>query len=338
MQITEVGSVRVDLVGGTLDIEPIHLVLQNAYTLNVATTLEAKVSLSTIDSQEVIFHSNDYDKKYVFKKEDFTPQKLNEETFGPMTFVALILYHFGTYSGLEIHLTSGAPAGSGLGGSSAMGITLYKALSRLTNKKVDVLEAVSFVKGVEGIILNQGMPGYQDYYPALMGGILALSGSPGRIKVEQLYDDDLKKFLEENLTLVFSGISRNSGINNWEIYKRFFDQDIEIREGMQKIADISYKTFQAIVSKEFSLMKELISKEGEARLLLAPGIVPEGILNFINGLRKTMSIGFKMCGAGGGGCFILVHDQKDKKLIQKKIKEASMTELPFEVKGPFSYA
>lgn len=337
MQVTEVGSVRVDLVGGTLDIEPIHLVLQNAYTLNVATSLEAKVSIKTLDSDELILHSDDYGQKYTFSKNDFKKENLNEKTFGPMTFVALILYHFNTYAGLEIHLKSGAPAGSGLGGSSAMGITLYKALSKLTNKKIDIKEAVSFVKGVEGIILNQGMPGYQDYYPALMGGVLALSGRPGEIDVRQLYTEELKNFLEENITLIYSGISRNSGINNWDIYKKFFDKDIEIRKSMQEIADISFKTYEAITSKNYHLVKDLISKEGEARLGLAPGIVPEGILNFVTELKKSHHIGFKMCGAGGGGCFILVHDKKDKTFIQEKINLAKMTELPFEIRGPLQY-
>lgn len=40
MQVTSQGSVRVDLVGGTLDIEPINLIIKNVITLNVATGLK----------------------------------------------------------------------------------------------------------------------------------------------------------------------------------------------------------------------------------------------------------------------------------------------------------
>ena len=46
MQVTNQGSVRVDLVGGTLDIEPINLIIKNVVTLNVATGLKASVTLS----------------------------------------------------------------------------------------------------------------------------------------------------------------------------------------------------------------------------------------------------------------------------------------------------
>jgi D-glycero-alpha-D-manno-heptose-7-phosphate kinase len=45
MQVTSEGSVRVDLVGGTIDLEPINLILPNVVTLNVATSLKAKVEL-----------------------------------------------------------------------------------------------------------------------------------------------------------------------------------------------------------------------------------------------------------------------------------------------------
>ena len=37
------GSVRVDLLGGTLDLNPINLILPNVVTLNLATSLKAKV-------------------------------------------------------------------------------------------------------------------------------------------------------------------------------------------------------------------------------------------------------------------------------------------------------
>ena len=43
------GSVRVDLLGGTLDIVPINQVLRNTITLNLATSLKAKVIVEEID-------------------------------------------------------------------------------------------------------------------------------------------------------------------------------------------------------------------------------------------------------------------------------------------------
>ena len=49
MQTESTGSVRVDLVGGTLDLPPIHLILDETVTLNLATSLKAKVIFESID-------------------------------------------------------------------------------------------------------------------------------------------------------------------------------------------------------------------------------------------------------------------------------------------------
>ena len=54
------GSVRVDLLGGTLDLEPINLILSNVVTLNVATSLKAKVQLEQMNFEGVQIISKDY--------------------------------------------------------------------------------------------------------------------------------------------------------------------------------------------------------------------------------------------------------------------------------------
>ncbi len=43
MKVTKQGSVRVDLVGGTLDLQPIAMILKDVVTINMATQLKAKV-------------------------------------------------------------------------------------------------------------------------------------------------------------------------------------------------------------------------------------------------------------------------------------------------------
>ena len=164
MQVTSEGSVRVDLVGGTLDLEPINLILPNVVTLNVATSLKAKVVLDKTEDDKVVIVSKDYNTTYNFKSSEFTEQNLYYSNhFKEMSFVCQILSLFDINKNIKIELSSGAPAGSGLGGSSAMGVTLYKALCEFSGRELDITEAVLKVKGTEGRILNQGVPGYQDY-------------------------------------------------------------------------------------------------------------------------------------------------------------------------------
>ncbi|MCR9203452.1 MAG: hypothetical protein NXH75_02675, partial [Halobacteriovoraceae bacterium] len=223
MRVETVGSVRVDLLGGTLDLNPINLILDNVVTLNLATSLKAKVIIEDSEKDGVEIESIDYGNKFYFSKKDFTPERLQGEHFGPMKFVCQILDHLELKNKVKLVLQSGSPAGAGLGGSSAMGVTLYSAIKKFKGESLDRLQAIKEVNSVEARILDAGPAGYQDYYPALFGGVLALSPSPAGIEVEQLYNEDLKNFLEEHLTLVYSGQTRMSGINNWEVYKKFFD-------------------------------------------------------------------------------------------------------------------
>jgi D-glycero-alpha-D-manno-heptose-7-phosphate kinase len=336
MQVTNTGSVRVDLVGGTLDIEPINLIIKNVVTLNVATGLKASVKLSKTDFAGVEIHSADYHREYRFTAQELTEDRVvYSRDFGEMTFVLQILRLFGINSGVKLELSSGAPAGSGLGGSSAMGVTLYRALCNFTGHNYDRHTAVLRVKAVESRILNQGVAGYQDYFPALTGGILAIKGIEGEIKVEQLYSDELKAFLETHLTLVSSGQSRQSGINNWEVYKAFFDKRPEVVQGLTKIAEISHETYLALKARNWDKVLTLIALEGLEREKLFPGITTEKIRQFTAELKKDGDVlGLKMCGAGGGGCFILVHKGIDRGVIEARVRAHGMEILPFNVEAP----
>lgn len=339
MLVTESGSVRVDLVGGTLDIEPMNLILKDAWTLNVATGLKAHVTLETSAFKGIEIHSSDYQKSYRYEEKELTDdQVLYSNRFEEMTFVLQILKLFGITSNLKVELKSGAPAGSGLGGSSAMGVTLYKALCKFTEKKFDVKEAVRRVKGVESRILNQGVAGYQDYFPALVGGVLALKGIEGDIIIDQLYTSELKEVLESNIALVYSGQSRASGINNWEVYKGFFDKRPEVVEGMAAIAKISSDTLKAIKAKDWKRMLDLIGAEGAQREKLFPNITTDKIRDLAGALRSQgQNVGLKMCGAGGGGCFILVHYGMSLEALDALIVKCNMRRLDFTVEAPLSH-
>jgi len=336
MQSTEEGSVRVDLLGGTLDLDPINLILPKVVTLNVATTLKSKVKISERDDKNVSILSHDYKSETTFSKSDFNFENIYiNKYFKELTFVVQILDLFGVDEAITLELSSGAPAGSGLGGSSTMGVVLYKALSEFLGRKFDRQEAISKIRAIEGRILNRGLAGYQDYYPALYGGVLALIPHPGEVEIKQLYDDQLKKFLETHITLVFSGVGRFSGINNWEVYKAFFDGDQKVRQGLAQIALLSHEAYESILTKNFNHLLNLISVEGMEREKLFPNIVAPLIQTMFKEVKKdVLNAGLKVCGAGGGGCFILVHNPEDKEIIRKTINKYKMTELEFQICPP----
>lgn len=330
--VTE-GSVRVDLLGGTLDIDPIHLILNQVITLNVATTLKARVELKRTSFNGIEIESKDYQTTVSLPSSDFTYENLyvrGKEVFKELLLVAQLLDDLKIHSHLCLTLSSGAPAGSGLGGSSAMGVTLYEALLSWLGRTMDRTEIIWRVKAIEARILDCGVTGYQDYYPALFGGILGLIPQQNHIHVEQLYSDMLKSYLEENVTLVYSGQSRLSGINNWEVYKAFFDKNKTVRTGLGKIAQLSIQAYQAIINKEYVRLKNFIIEEGNEREKLFPIIVSPEIKRLRDDVRSVDNTsGIKMCGAGGGGCFLLLHEKTKEREVKNLIQKHGMRELPF---------
>ncbi|OUR98486.1 hypothetical protein A9Q84_03485 [Halobacteriovorax marinus] len=329
------GSVRVDLLGGTLDLEPINLIIPDTVTLNLATSLKAEVYIEEFEKGKVQIHSLDYNTTETYNESDFTSELLLGDHFSHFSFVCQILNHFNLTSGVKLNLKSGSPPGAGLGGSSSMGITLYGAICKYLNIELDREIGVRVVRGIEGRMLDSGPAGYQDYYPAIYGGILALIPSPGEVKVDQLYSDELKNYLEKNISLVYSRQSRLSGINNWEVYKGFFDKNEFIRSGLTEIAALSAKAYKAIKNKEFQLLADLISNEGAIRKELFPGIVSEKMDMVYNKVKlQVPSAGIKVCGAGGGGCFLIIHPEDKRSVVENIINENDMEILPFSIDKP----
>ena len=161
---------------------------------------------------------------------------------------------------------------------------------------------------------------------------MALTPGYNGIKVEQLYSENLSKELSQNLKLIYSGESRKSGINNWEVYKGFFDADKSIRDGLERISELSSEALISIKNGRFDHLVSLIGEEGAVRENLFPTILTEKMKSFQQELFSELpNSGMKICGAGGGGCFVVTNIHSD---ITDLLTKFSMRELPIEVNMP----
>src|SRR6185295_15121401 len=129
-----------------------------------------------------------------------------------------------------------APRGSGLGGSSALAITLVRALSEISGHALEGEELIFLVRDLETRLL--GVPaGIQDYYPPVYGGLGSLHlnpGKPARHALQTSVHD-----LGAHMLLHYTGIAHFSGTNNWELYKRQVEKKKKVDKGLRRIAEIS---------------------------------------------------------------------------------------------------
>jgi D-glycero-alpha-D-manno-heptose-7-phosphate kinase len=175
------------------------------------------------------------------------------------------------------------------------------------NRKIDPeTEGETFieiVRDVETTVIKVPA-GIQDYYGAMFGGLQSLHWGFGSHRREWLPDPTLAE-LDQRLMLFYSGQSRNSGINNWVLFKGFIDNQEGVREKFEKIASATVGLDQALRAQNWQAAGVAIAEEWATRKTLAPGISTPEINAAFAEAARVAPISGKICGAGGGGCFFI---------------------------------
>src|SRR5471032_3177687 len=218
--------VRADLAGGTLDLWPLYLFHPGSRTVNVAISYHAESEVIHTDDGVIEIHLTDQQYKRRYESQ-------SELTADPKAqLIARAVEHF-RLSGISIITRTDAPRGSGLGGSSALSITLVRALSEIAGAPVEGEELITLVRDLETRLL--GIPaGIQDYYPPVFGGLGSLRLEPGAPKRHAINIPVAD--LAAHMLMHYTGVSHFSGTNNWEMYKRQIDGDEKVRKGLATIA------------------------------------------------------------------------------------------------------
>ena len=137
--------------------------------------------------------------------------------------------------------------------------------------------------------------------------------------------------LEKRLLLVYTGTSRNSGTNNWEVFKRHLDGDRRVHRLFEKIVEAGQEMVAALRRGDSRGVGRAMAAEAEARKRLFPGIMTRKIRSLERAVRQLGAIGTKVCGAGGGGCVVVYVDPEDKARSREKVREMGFQDLPFKI-------
>jgi D-glycero-alpha-D-manno-heptose-7-phosphate kinase len=287
--------VRADLAGGTLDLWPIYLFHPGSRTVNVAISYYAESEVcETGEGIEIHLTDQQYRQRYESLKDVAADPK------AALIYRALEHFHL---SNVQITTRTDAPRGSGLGGSSALAITLVRALSELSGNALEGDELIFLVRDLETRLL--GVPaGIQDYYPPVYGGLAALHlepGSPVRHAIGVPITD-----LASHMLLHYTGIAHFSGTNNWEMYKRQIQGMKKVQKGFTKIAATSIEMEHALETGDWEAAGRALAKEWTNRKALIDGISTPEVDAAIAAATGAGAWGGKVCGAGGGGCVVFL--------------------------------
>jgi D-glycero-alpha-D-manno-heptose-7-phosphate kinase len=317
---------RIDLAGGTLDIWPLYLFHEGSLTVNCAITRYASCVIETAleTSRRIVLVSRD-----TGRRESFASfESLCQARRFKLPLLAHLVRVFRPAGGFTLTTDSEAPAGAGIGGSSAMAVAICAALDRMTSAGLRREDWIHISRDVEAVVIRVPT-GTQDHYPPAFGGAAAIVLEPGGERREAL-DCDIGE-LERRLVLCYTGKPRQHGINNWEVFKRHIDGDRRVAQNLGKIAIIARTVRAALERNDWNETGRLVREEWEFRRRNLRTISTSLIDRVISSARRNGALGGKVCGAGGGGCLTLVIDPDARDRVEAAVVAAGAKVLPIRI-------
>lgn len=317
---------RADLAGGTLDIWPLYLFHHGAVSVNVALSISTGCKVTPRDGREILLKSHDSAREEHFASLD----ELLSATSYQHPLAAYLIRFFTPKQGFTLETHSQSPTGAGISGSSALMIATSAALARFTGSEIPIEQLRVVAQNVEAQLIKVPT-GCQDYYPAMYGGVSAI-----HLEVEGIRREEITVSHEEmnrRFVLFYTGAPRQSGINNWEVFKQHINGDRQVFENLADISGIAQAIRCALFEQRWDEIERLIDEEWQLRRTNAPGISTPLIDKLMAAAKRHGARAAKVCGAGGGGCVIALVEPGSRDAVHATIRENGGEPLQFQVAG-----
>jgi D-glycero-alpha-D-manno-heptose-7-phosphate kinase len=320
MLIESSAPTRVDLAGGTIDIWPLYLFHPGAITVNFAISLHARCRIETINDDRIVLESKDRGVSFETTL-DKIDDLLHEER---LELISKLVHFFRPTTGFHLTANSEAPAGAGLGGSSALAVACIGALNQLVGNRYAEYKFITIVANIESTVIRVPA-GFQDYYPAFYGSVSAIHFNPDGIRREALSVDESK--LEERIAICYTGEPRLSGTNNWDIMKRHIDGDRELFNLFEGIRDSAVSMREALLADDWKRVSNTMRAAYPNRKRLAPAVATPQMDRLVEKALANGAEAAKICGAGGGGCIAFLCAEGRKQDVERALASEEGSEV-----------
>src|SRR5258707_4285264 len=317
MIIKSKAPTRVDFAGGTLDIWPLYLFHPGPVTLNAAISLYASCVIEThpAGDKRIKLVSRD-----IKREESFASfAALVKAKRYRLPLLAEITKFFHPQGGFTLTTDSEAPAGAGIGGSSAMALAICAALDRFTGAGKSKVDWIPISRDAEAIVINVPT-GTQDHYPPAFGGAAAIELPPGgehRVELRVNLDE-----LERRVMVCYTGKPRQHGINNWEVFKAQIGGKIAVQKSLERISEVAQEMRVAFEKTDWPEAGRLMRAEWSLRKRNLPTISTKTIDPVIDRARSNGALAGKICGAAVGESVVLLVEPDARERVEISVREA----------------
>src|SRR5690348_12244307 len=237
-------SCRVDLAGSTLDLWPLYLFHPGAVTVNFAVNILTRCQIIPSSGPAIHFKSIDTGREDHFTDfDEFCRAKATQHHLAEHLVRFFMPDGPRNGRGFTLETNSESPAGAGISGSSALMIASVAALAQYTGRTIDREQIRVIAQNVEAQLIKVPT-GCQDYYPALYGGVNAI-----HLDVDGIHRQSITvapEDIESRFVLVYTGAPRQSGINNWEVFKAHINGEKRVFRNFEQIGAIAREMHAAL--------------------------------------------------------------------------------------------
>ena len=304
--------VRIDLAGGWSDVPPFSAEAGGA-VVNVAINRYAYATLIGDTAGEFVLESADYD-QYI-EARDIRELEYN----GSLDLLKAAVRRMGLDFGGHLITRSEAPPGSGTGSSASMGVALVGLIDAMLERGMSRTEIASMANLLEIEELNiEG--GKQDQYAAACGGMSFMTFEDPDVMVERIEpSESFLLELEKSLLLVYTGKSRLSGDIISRVMGAYQRNEASMTEPLMNLREAGRLMREAIIDEDLCRVGEVLSFNWENQKRLYDDMTTPKIEALFSVARPAGLLGGKACGAGGGGCILLLAEPDREHVVRRNV-------------------
>ena len=303
MRIVSIAPSRISLFGGGTDVEP-YTSEYGGFVINMAVNIYYKFEM---------FYDNDL---WDHRAENNVPYG------GEQEFVFKILDNWDLDS---MHHTTfkseyDGIINAGLGASASASVGIVSAVNKRLGLNMSRSELAECAWDIEVKKLNL-YGGKQDQIASSFGGVNAITFGKD-VKVQSFPRASINKIKDSILLFSTGKTTRHSVLqNNFRIPTK------EQREALHKIKELAQSAVQPMLDGDWETLGKLLDKSWELKKQSNTVTTPE-IDNYYKRAKKNGALGFKICGAGGGGYAICIVPPK---IRDEFIKNMGLEHWDFEI-------
>jgi len=310
---------RLGLAGGGTDVSP-FCDLYGGCVLNVTINMYSYCTIIPKNDGKITFIAPDRDVKLTIDSK----AKIDIDNKLPLHcgIYNRIVKDFNNNIPLSFEMTtySDAPAGSGLGTSSTMVVTIIKAFQEWLNLPLGEYDTARLAFDIERIDLGFS-GGKQDQYAATFGGLNYMEFyKDNKVIVNPLRMKKwIKNEIENSLVLFYTGTSRDSGKIIDEQKKATTNQ--KSLDAMFEIKKQTELMKEAVLKGDFDAIANSLHQNWLAKKKTSAVISNSNIEDTYNFILSHGGKAAKISGAGGGGFMMIWCDPKNRYELIRALKK-----------------